>query len=148
MGWFARLSKIQRERAISLKSRAIGFVAAVLLLSSCAGLGRFDPAYESFDRGLALFNQGHFADAVPHFERATRQNPEFGEAYFYLGRAYVSQSKWRSAIPPLRTAFRLSPREAQQEILNLIMDAAFAAALNDFNLGGERGRSERFKEML
>ena len=121
--------------------------AATIFLSSCATFGRFGPAYESFDQGVALFNQGHFADAVPHFERATRQNPEFGEAYFYLGRSYVSQSKWRAAIPPLRTAFRLSPREAQQEIINLIMDATFAAALNDFNLGGERGGPERFKEI-
>ena len=123
-------------------------IAATIFLSSCATLGRFDPAYESFDRGLALFNQGHFADAVPHFERATQQNPEFGEAYFYLGRAYVSQSKWRAAIPPLRTAFRLSPREAQQEIISLIMDATFAAALNDFNLGGDRSQPERSRELL
>jgi tetratricopeptide (TPR) repeat protein len=126
----------------------VSLILAMIFASSCAMLGRFDPAYESFDRGLALFNQGHFADAVPHFERATRENPEFGEAYFYLGRAYVSQSKWRAAIPPLRTAFRLSPRDAQQEIVNLIIDATFAAAMNDFNLGGDRARPERSKDFL
>ena len=134
-----------------MKNRAIVFLAfATIFLSSCATFGRFGPAYESFDRGLALFNQGNFAAAVPHFERATQQNPEFGEAYFYLGRAYVSQSKWRAAIPPLRAAFRLSPRDAQQEIVNLIVDATFAAALNDFNLGGDRSRPEpeRLKELL
>ena len=121
---------------------------AAIFLSSCAAIGRFNPAYESFDRGVALFNQGHFAESVPYFERATRQNPEFGEAYFYLGRAYLSQSKWRAAIPPLRTAFRLSPRAAQQEIISLIMDATFAAAVNDFNLSGERSRPEGLKELL
>ena len=132
-----------------MKKRAIFLIAFVtLLMSSCASLGRFNPAYDSFDQGLALFNQGKFADSVPHFERATRQNPEFGEAYLYLGRAYVSQSKWRAAISPLRTAFRLSPRDAQQEIINLIMDATFAAALNDFDVGGDRSRPERFKELL
>ena len=131
-----------------MKTHASLFLALAILAGSCAGLGRFNPAYESFDRGVALFNQGHFAEAVPHFERATRQNPEFGEAYFYLGRSYLSQSKWRAAIPPLRTAFRLSPREAQQEIMNLIMDATFAAAVNDFNLGRERGRPDSAKELL
>ena len=132
-----------------MKNRAILYLTvATIFLGSCASLGRLDPAYDSFDRGLALFTQGHFSDSVPYFERATRQNPEFGEAYFYLGRAYVSQSKWRAAIPPLRTAFRLSPRDAQQEILNLIMDATFEAALNDFNFGGERSRPEPFKELL
>ena len=123
-------------------------VFAMIFLSSCTLLGRFDPAYASFDRGLALFNQGHFADSVPYFERATRENPEFGEAYFYLGRAYVSQSKWRAAIAPLRTAFRLAPQDAQQEIVNLILDATFAAALNDLNLGGERPRPEPTKKFL
>ena len=132
-----------------MKKRAIFLIAFVtFLMSSCASLGRFNPAYDSFDQGLALFNQGKFADSVPHFERATRQDPEFGEAYLYLGRAYVSQSKWRAAISPLRTAFRLSPRDAQQEIINLIIDATFAAALNDFDVGGDRSRPERFKELL
>ena len=131
-----------RRRALTVLSLAF------FLASSCATFGRFKPGYDSFDRGLALFNQGHFAEAVPLFERATRENPDFGEAYLYLGRAYVSQSKWRAAIPPLRTAFRLAPRDAQQEILNLIMDATFAAAVNDFDLGGERPRSDRLKELL
>jgi len=113
-------------------------LALVFSASSCASLGRLNPAYDSFDRGLALFNQGRFAAAVPYFEDATHENPEYAQAYFYLGRAYISQSKWRAAIQPLRAAFRLSPREAQQEIMDLILDATFAAALNDFGLGEER----------
>jgi len=132
-----------------MKNRAIVFLMlAAFLVGSCATLGRFKPGHASFERGLTLFNQGHFDESVPYFERATEQNPEFGEAYFYLGRAYVSQSKWRAALPPLRSAFRLSPRHVQQEIMNLIVDASFAAALNDFNLGGDRSRPERFKELL
>ena len=112
-------------------------------------MGRFNPGYDSFDQGLALFNQGRFDAAVPYFEDATHENPEFAQAYFYLGRAYISQSKWRAAIQPLRTAFRLSPREAQQEIMDLILDATFAAALNDFKLGEERTPPPaRSKELL
>jgi tetratricopeptide (TPR) repeat protein len=126
------------------------FLALVLVLSvsSCAALRNFNPAYDSFDRGVALFNQGRFAEAVPHFEDATRSSPEFAQAYFYLGRAYVSQSMWRAAIQPLRTAFRLSPRETQREILDLILDATFAAALNDFGLGEERRPPAGSKEIL
>jgi hypothetical protein len=48
----------------------------------------------------------------------------------------------------LRTAFRLAPQDAQQEIVNLILDATFAAALNDLNLGGEPPRPEPTKEFL
>ncbi|HYT54169.1 MAG TPA: tetratricopeptide repeat protein [Verrucomicrobiae bacterium] len=133
-----------------MKSRLATIVLAIAIVftSSCATLGRFSPGYDSFEQGLALFNQGRFSAAEPYFERATRQNPDFAEAYFYLGRTYISQSKWRAAIQPLRTAFRLSPREAQQEIMDLILDATFAAALNDFKLGEERRPPARFDSTL
>jgi tetratricopeptide (TPR) repeat protein len=117
------------------------------LTSSCTTLNRLNPAYASFDRGLALFNQGKFAESVPYFEEATHENPEFAKAYVYLGRAYISQSRWRAAIPPLRTAFRLSPGEAQEEIADLIIDAIFAAALNDFKSGKEPDPG-RFRDTL
>jgi tetratricopeptide (TPR) repeat protein len=133
-----------------MKSRnAMIFLAFVVTLTSaCATLGRFGPGRNSFDRGLSLFNQGRFAESVDYLEDATRQDPEFAEAYLYLGRAYISQSRWRDAIQPLRTAFRLSPRGSQQEIMNLLVDAMFAAALNDFHLGNGPTPPARAKEIL
>jgi tetratricopeptide (TPR) repeat protein len=133
------------KNRFSMLFLALGLVFSA---SSCATLRGFDPAYDHFDQGLALFNQGRFADAVPYFEDATHENPEFAQAYLYLGRAYISQSKWRAAIQPLRTAFRLSPRGAQQELMDLILDATFAAALNDFRLGEERTPPPGSKELL
>jgi tetratricopeptide (TPR) repeat protein len=128
---------------------AMIFLALVVAsTSACSTLGRFNRADGNFDRGMSLFNQGRFADAIPYLEDATREDPEFAQAYFYLGRAYISQSRWRAAIQPLRTAFRLAPRESQQEIMNLLVDAMFAAALNDFNLDGERTPPVRFSETL
>ena len=118
------------------------------LTSACATLGRLGPAHNSFDRGLSLFNQGRFVESVDYLEDATRRDPEFAEAYFYLGRAYISQSRWRDAIQPLRTAFRLSPRQSQQEIMNLLVDAMFAAALNDFHLGNGPTPAPRSREIL
>jgi tetratricopeptide (TPR) repeat protein len=88
---------------------------------------------------VTLFNQGRFEAAIPYFEAATRHDPNFSQAYLYLGRSFISLSRWRSAIQPLRTAFRLAPRESQDEIMNLLIDAAFAAALNDFRLGDRLG---------
>src|SRR5215813_1371882 len=114
-----------------MKNRFAMIVLAVLLPAltiSCTTMRRLGPGGDDFAQGRALFNQGKFAASVPYFERATRQDPDFAEAYFYLGRAHVSQSHWREAIQPLRTAFRLSPRGAQQEIMSLLIDATFAAA--------------------
>ena len=123
------------------------FVLVLALVSSCASLGRF-AARDNFEQGMALFNQGRFAASIPYFEDATHDDPNYAPAYLYLGRALISQSNWRAAIQPLRTAFRLSPRDAQEEIVNLIIDAGFAAALNDFQLGDRIGPPSRSKETL
>ena len=124
------------------------FLALTLTFSSaCATVGHFR-GEDSFERGLALFNQGRFAAAIPYLEAATREDPEFAQAYFYLGRAYVSESRWRAAIQPLRTAFRLAPERAKQEIMDLLIDATFAAALNDFHLGDRLTPPARFNDTL
>jgi tetratricopeptide (TPR) repeat protein len=132
---------------MALNKASIFLALALMSASACTTLGHFR-GEDSFERGLALFNQGRFAASIPHFEAATREDPEFAEAYFYLGRAYVSESRWRSAIQPLRTAFRLAPEAAKQEIMNLLVDATFAAALNDFHLGDRITPPERFKDTL
>jgi hypothetical protein len=56
--------------------------------------------------------------------------------------------RWKSAIQPLRTAFRLSPHEARNEIMNLIVDAVFAAATNDLRLGESGSSDGRYKDLL
>lgn len=119
-------------------TKALVLTLAVFLFSGCATLRGFN-AQNSFDRGVSLFNQGEFEAAIPYFQTATREEPDFAPAYFYLGRSYISLSRWRSAIQPLRAAFRLAPREARGEIISVLTDAMFAVALNEFHLGGGRG---------
>jgi tetratricopeptide (TPR) repeat protein len=113
----------------------LALMLVLLFLNSCSTIKPFNPGYDSFEQGLGLFDQGRFDDAIPYFQDAIRENPKFAEAYLYLGRSYVSTSRWRSAIQPLRTAFRLAPDNAKDEIMNLLMDAVFAAASNDLKLG-------------
>jgi tetratricopeptide (TPR) repeat protein len=132
---------------MALKKASIFLALVLMSASACATVGHFR-GEDSFARGLALFNQGRFAASTPHFEAATREDPEFAQAYFYLGRAYISESRWRAAIQPLRTAFRLAPEESKQEIMNLLVDATFAAALNDFHLGDRLTPPARFKDTL
>jgi tetratricopeptide (TPR) repeat protein len=110
---------------------------SLVFFSGCSTLRTFNPHHD-FERGVTLFNQGQFEAAIPYFETATRDNPDFAPAYFYLGRSYVSLSRWRSAIHPLRAAFRLAPNEAKGEIMSVLTDAMFAVALNDFHLGDGR----------
>ena len=119
---------------------------AVALLSSCATLRGLTPGRQSFEAGMASFNQGEFGAAIEHFKLSTLENPNSAQAFLYLGRSYISAGRWKSAIQPLRTAFRLSPHEAKDEIMNLIVDAVFAAA--NHGLGESGSSDERNKDLL
>jgi tetratricopeptide (TPR) repeat protein len=111
-------------------------------------LSIFRDGQDSFDRGVALFNQGSYREAIPHFHRATTENPKFAEAYLYLGRSHLSMRHWRDAIQPLRTAHRLAPEETKREVFNLLMDALFAAALDGPGQGRPGQSPDRFRDIL
>jgi tetratricopeptide (TPR) repeat protein len=106
---------------------------AGLLFSACSLRVQGQGFYGSFDQGLALFNQGNFEASIPYFRRASEEDPNSAEAYFYLGRAHLSSRHWREAIQPLRTAYRLSPENTRQEVYDLLLDALFAATLGSLD---------------
>jgi tetratricopeptide (TPR) repeat protein len=104
------------------------FAVAALFLGGCATTRHFRAGQASFERGRVLFDQGRFEAAIPYFREAIAENPEFGQAYLYLGRSYVSTRRWRDAIQPLRAAHRLAPDETQEEVFNLLLDAFLAVS--------------------
>ena len=118
-------------------------IIPLLLLSACTALRPYGSAESAFERGLALFNQGKFDDATEFFERSTIEDPNYAEAYLYLGRSYLSARRWREAIQPLRTAYRLAPEATKEEVFNLLMDALFAAALGGLDSVREAERPRR-----
>jgi tetratricopeptide (TPR) repeat protein len=103
-------------------------VIFVSFLISCAGTDVKKTAQSEVATGLSLFNDGHYQESIPHFEQATRLVPEFGIAYLYIGRAYLKLGKWKEALQPLRTAFRLAPEESNKEIDEIVMDVFFKNA--------------------
>jgi tetratricopeptide (TPR) repeat protein len=115
----------------------------VLGIGACGTLPMFQPGRDSFDQGMALFNQGSFREALPYFQRATEENPNFAQAYFYLGRSMIGMRRWRDAIPPLRTAYRLAPDATKQEITDVLLDALLAVAIG--GVGPDRPGSEPFR---
>ena len=136
------MHRIHREKRLAL------LVAAIFFISSCAGLRIFSGAQSEFDQGLTLFNGGSYDAAIPYFQRATEIDPDYARAYLYLGRSYLNLTRWRKAVPPLRTAFRLSPDETKSEFLNLLVDALFSAAITDLKLGNFNSSVGYFKEVL
>ncbi|MFQ5682315.1 MAG: tetratricopeptide repeat protein [Candidatus Binatia bacterium] len=131
-----------------LKKRLISPLAGLVFLASCAGLGVFSEAQYEFDAGLALFNRGSYEEATPHFQRAIEIDPDYAEAYLYLGRSFLNLTKWLEAIPPLRTAIRLSPDETKREALNLLIDALLGAAVHELESGDFISSIDHFTQVL
>ena len=131
---------------MKLQRRVIALcLLLVLAMSACTTMPIFQPGRDSFDEGMALFNQGNYRDALPYFQRATEENPNFAQAYFYLGRSMIGLRRWRDAIPPLRTAYRLAPEATKQEMTDVLLDALLAAALG--GVAPDWARSEPFRSL-
>ena len=71
----------------------------MLLISGCSSKGK-----ESYDAGVKLFQEKKYQDCVPEFQKAISENPEFGEAYMYLGRAYNSLQQYDLSIDAYQKA--------------------------------------------
>jgi tetratricopeptide (TPR) repeat protein len=130
-----------------MHKKLIVFIS-VFVFWACAGLLIGSDAQREFEKGLALFNAGNHEQAVSHFLKATELEPEYGRAYLYLGRSYLNLRRWLDAVPPLRTAYRLSPTETKKEALDILMDALLAAATDAFKRGNFQGALTHLREGL
>jgi tetratricopeptide (TPR) repeat protein len=52
---------------------------------------------------------GDLPEAVRHFTRATKLEPNFADAYLGLGVSLLAQQSYADAVPPLETAVKLHP---------------------------------------
>jgi tetratricopeptide (TPR) repeat protein len=128
--------------------RIVIALLGLLLISSCSGSGMFSAAESEFEQGLALFNRGRHEEAIPHFERAIDRDPNFAQAHLYLGRSYLSLKRWREALPPLRTAYRIAPERTKREAMDFLIDALFGVALSDRREGNSDSSIRHLREVL
>lgn len=111
-------------------STIVLLICLALSLTGCAHYA----AQADFDKGIAYFNQGNYAAAIPYFQSATITDPEYADAYIYLGRSHLNLRQWAQSVAPLRTAFRLAPDMTKGMIQDLIMDAVISAAAEGITL--------------
>lgn len=117
------------------------------LMTGCASIG-LSPAKMDFDKAMGLFNQGKYEEAAPLFSKAIEADPKHGKAHLYLGRSYVNLGQWQKALPPLRTAYRISPKETKGEALEVLMDALLGSAGTLFKKGQFKDGLNHLKEGL
>jgi Flp pilus assembly protein TadD len=128
--------------------RKISLIVGFTVMASCAGMPFLSGAKQEFEQGLALFNAGKYEQAIPYFSKAAESDPNYVQAYIYLGRSYISLGRWSEALGPLKTAYRISPAETRKEAMSFLSDALVGAGIQSFRNGDYKTAVEHLKEGL
>lgn len=106
----------------------LGTFLFLALLGGCAGLQVDSSARLAYQQGKASLAAGDFGAAVNHFQQAAQLAPEWPEAHLGLGRAFLNDGDYLKAVPPLRTAYQLSPEKVRDEAASMLLDAIIGGA--------------------
>jgi tetratricopeptide (TPR) repeat protein len=95
-----------------------------------------DLSLEAHQRGLALFEEGQFEQAIAEFDTAILQNPNFMEAYYRRGVSKIEIGDYEAALADFNTIISSDANNPQgyngRGIVNVIQ-GEFELALQDFN---------------
>lgn len=68
-----------------------------------------------YEDGTKRLEMGQVSEAVERFQRALEIDPEYGEAYSALGRAFFKLRQWENAHVMLRRAIALKAKERERQ---------------------------------
>lgn len=69
-------------------------------------------AYELYNKGVNEYYAKNYADAIVSFEKAIDLNPQYSEAYNYLGIVYDNKGDYNQAMYYYKKAFEIKPTDA------------------------------------
>ena len=80
------------------------------------GSSETNPEAKSFyEDGIKRLEMGQVSEAVERFQQALKMDPEYGEAYSALGRAFFKLRQWDNASETLRRALALKAKKRESE---------------------------------
>ena len=130
------------------RKKNLVLVSALTILVSCAGAQIFPTAESEFEKGLTLFNNGKYEQALPYFTKATEMDANHMKSYLYMGRSYLKLNRWLDAISPLKKAYSLAPQETTKAIGGDLFNAFLGAGVAEFQKGNYQGAINFLKEGL
>lgn len=89
-------------------------------------------ALDAMDRGLKLFKEGRYRQAIDAFKLAAETNQGDPAARIYAAHALFATGRYREAMPFLKRAFELQPK----------------LAVLDYDMRGDYGRREDFESQV
>jgi len=72
------------------------------------------PAQEHFEKGVEYFAQKKWDEGIAEFQETIRLDPEFGEAYGWLGYGYANKGEFEKAIEALEKYLQLVPNASDR----------------------------------
>jgi tetratricopeptide (TPR) repeat protein len=102
---------------ITRRLAAAAFAAGLLALL-CGVLQAASPGREALDRGVKLYKEGRYKEAIEALKDATSKDPGLLAAWENLGWAYHRAGRHQEAIQTWRTVLKVAPRHP--ELLNEI----------------------------
>ncbi|MEW6381932.1 MAG: tetratricopeptide repeat protein [bacterium] len=107
---------------------------AVLTISSVSladdTINADNPASRYFQNGISLFDQGDYDQALPAFQKATQEDPNYAEGYYNQGIIYDLQGRFTEAIEAYQKVIRLDP-EVGTVLRNLAQDCYVTGRLRE-----------------
>ncbi|MDZ7704070.1 MAG: tetratricopeptide repeat protein [Trueperaceae bacterium] len=113
-------------------------------------------ASDTFHQGIAAYHAGELEAALGHFERATRYNDSFAEAFAWTGRVNLELSRPAAAVSAWQQVVALTPSDDGARYFLDVAEAqcdwgvdaatAFYDGLSRYNEGRIAEASERFAE--
>lgn len=95
------------ERAVALDTSDEG---AAYFLKVARNQARWGvEAYTQFEQGIGLYNEGKPQEAQTRFARSTELNPNYAEAWAWLGRVNFEAERYTQAYAAFADAYRLEP---------------------------------------
>ena len=94
---------------------ALAGICVLLLIACGGGEGKRGPDTESeaalahFREGEELFTKGQMGASIAAFSKAIRADPEFSDAFFERGLAWLATKRWNDAIDDYDEALALDP---------------------------------------
>lgn len=71
----------------------------IALITGCGTKGK-----QNYDLGVKLFEEKNYRESITEFQKAIKDNPDFGEAYMYMGRAYNLNQEYGLSIDSYQRA--------------------------------------------
>ncbi len=91
-------------------------VSSIILIGGCGTKGK-----QNYDAGVILFEENKYRESIAEFQKALVENPDFGEAYMYMGRSYNLIQQYSLSI------------DSYQKALGIFKQGKFNATVRNLN---------------